>query len=221
MPVVLFAGRSVAEHHHGRNRLAALIVGNIEAVHTGQRFRAAHDPLQFFRRFLVRQLLHLPFALFFLDQLHRIFTGQLHQLRLVAALGRRYGNLSFRFGGQPLLQHRQFFFPRQAGNENLFRQENVIRIVVLFQKRRDHISFFFPLCRQHKILAADQLAAPDEEHLQAHVEIVSPVAHDVHVPAFQHSLLAFFQPVHRLQLIPVTGRLLKFVNLCGLLHALF
>ena len=86
--IVLFAGGAVTKHHHGGYRFASLVVGNIKTVHAGQRSVAAHDMLQFFRRFLVGQLLHLTLAFFFLYQFFRIVTGQLHQFGLVAAPGR-------------------------------------------------------------------------------------------------------------------------------------
>ena len=196
-------------------------MGNIKTVHAGQRSVAAHDALQFFRRFLVGQLLHLTLAFFFLYQFFRIVTGQLHQFGLVTPAGRCHGNLAFRFFRKPLLQQGKIPVSRQAGYQDFFRQEDVFRIIILFQKCRNDIRFLFLLSRQHKIFATDKLAAPDKEHLQANVEVILGIPHHIHVAAFQHGLLAFLQPVHRLQLVTVAGCLFKFIIIRRLLHGLF
>ena len=166
-------------------------------------------------------MLHLTLAFFFLYQLPGVVTGQLHQLGLIAAPGRCHGNLAFRFFRKPLLQQGKILLSRQTGYQDFFRQEDVFRIIILFQKCRNDIRFLFLLSRQHKIFATDELSAPDKEHLQTNVEVILGIPHHIHVSAFQHGLLAFLQPVHRLQLVTVAGSLFKFIIIRRLLHGLF
>ena len=91
--------------------------------------------------------------------------------------------------------------------------------VVLLHKVRQNIPSGLPhFLVQEKAVPAQNLAAPDKEHLNADPGFVGSQANHVPVPAFGGGLLLFFQPFQALEGIPVVGGLFVLHSLGSLEH---
>ena len=133
-----------------------------------------------------------------------ILGRHVDKLLLLAAPGNLYRHLGVALAPEPRFDDLRFF--------NVSRQQDFLRDVggIIVKLRHELLNdrlVALTFCIvQHEVLAADQLAVPDEEHLHASFPVISGKCDDILIGiAGTDHLLSSGDPLNRFQLIAILG----------------
>ena len=208
LPVGVPKGLALVKYHHRSHRFESVGVGNIVGLHPGDAF----DPQQ------RRDLLHRPdrASLFPLDPLLILFErhlgivlGHLHQPVVVAPARCQKVDPTSPPLREPFLVH----FPGLHLHReiDLPRHQRRFGIVLLQKSRHDLRRQILEADIHEEMLPADHPTPTYEEDLHQRVLSLLGKSHDILVSVVRiGDLLTIHAHTHRLDQIPVAGRLLKF-----------